>query len=200
MSGERSSVALKQRATLLDLVLRDLFGPQHLVRDGIVAAGSFVRPSRLPPAVLPRTRTARYADAALLRGRFGSRARWPLVGALADRTESASGSGFALENRIALSRMLSDVFRQCRVERLAPYFIAVKEQLARFAPQTDDEPRIVLLSQAAGSINYFEDAFLARYLGYTLAEAGDLAVRRNRLYLKTLAGLSLVNVLLAATE
>ena len=54
----------------------------------------------------------------------------------------------------------------------------------------------MILSQAAGSTNYFEDAFLARYLGYTLAEAGDFAVRRNRLYLKTLAGLSLVNVLL----
>jgi uncharacterized alpha-E superfamily protein len=92
--------------------------------------------------------------------------------------------------------MLSDVFRQCRVERLAPYFIAVKELLAQLAPHNDGDPRIVILSQAAGSTNYFEDAFLARYLGYTLAEAGDLAVRRNRLYLKTLAGLSLVNVLL----
>ena len=38
----------------------------------------------------------------------------------------------------------------------------------------------MLLSQAAGSTNYFEDAFLARYLGYTLAEAGDLAVRQNQ--------------------
>jgi uncharacterized circularly permuted ATP-grasp superfamily protein/uncharacterized alpha-E superfamily protein len=115
---------------------------------------------------------------------------------LADRCESASGAGFALENRIALSRMLPDVVRHCRVERLASYFIAVKEQLARLAPQYEGEPRIVLLSQAAGSINYFEDAFLARYLGYTLAEAGDLAVRRNQLFLKTLAGLSPVNVLI----
>jgi uncharacterized circularly permuted ATP-grasp superfamily protein/uncharacterized alpha-E superfamily protein len=114
----------------------------------------------------------------------------------ADRCESASGAGFALENRIAISRMLSDVFRQCRVERLAPYFIAVKELLARLAPPSAADPRIVLLSQAAGSTNYFEDAFLARYLGYTLAEAGDLAVRGNHLYLKSLAGLSRVDVLL----
>ena len=117
--------------------------------------------------------------------------------ALSDRSESASGSGFALENRIALSRMLPEVFRHSAVERHAPYFIAVKEQLARLAPHDDnDDPRIVLLSQAAGSINYFEDAFLARYLGYTLAEAGDLAVRHNRLYLKSLAGLSPVDVLM----
>ena len=114
---------------------------------------------------------------------------------LADRTESASGAGFALENRIALSRMLPDVFAAVPRRAARPVFHRRQGAARRLAPQHDDEPRIVLLSQAAGSINYFEDAFLARYLGYTLAEAGDLAVRRNRVYLKRLAGLSPVNVL-----
>src|SRR4051812_8644378 len=187
--------SLKQRAKLLDLVLRDLYGPQTLVRDGILPPEILYRHPgfRLPfcrgPG-LPDTRMLEFYAADLARAPDG---RWWV---LADRTESASGAGFALENRIAISGMLPDVSRQCGVERLAPYFIAVKEQLARLAPKHDDEPRIVLLSQAAGSINYFEDAFLARYLGYPLAEAGDLAVRRNRLYLKSLAELSPVNVLL----
>jgi uncharacterized circularly permuted ATP-grasp superfamily protein/uncharacterized alpha-E superfamily protein len=189
------AAALQQRATLLDLVLQDLFGPQQLLRDGV-----------LPPEVVfshPGFRIAFCRDsnrsasrmlqlyaADLARAPDG---RWWV---LADRTESASGAGFALENRIAMAGVLPKVSRQCGVERLAPYFIAVKEQLARLAPRHDDEPHIVLLSQAAGSINYFEDAFLARYLGFPLAETGDLAVRRNRLYMKTLAGLSPVNVLL----
>src|SRR4051812_17611677 len=187
--------ALKQRAMLLDLVLRDIFGPQRLLREGVLPSEVlYQHPGfRLPfcrgPG-LPDTRMLEFYAADLARAPDG---RWWV---LADRTESASGAGFALENRIAISGMLPDVSRQCGVERLAPYFIAVKEQLARLAPKHDDEPRIVLLSQAAGSINYFEDAFLARYLGYPLAEAGDLAVRRNRLYLKSLAELSPVNVLL----
>jgi uncharacterized circularly permuted ATP-grasp superfamily protein/uncharacterized alpha-E superfamily protein len=223
------AAALRQRARLLDQVLVDLFGPQRLVRDGLLPPELLFRH---PGFRLPFTRgplkwnrladagpTASRRDAAtageslrdsrhefrrnsstidmlqfyaadLARGPDG---RWWV---LADRCESASGAGFALENRIALSRMLPDVVRHCRVERLATYFIAVKEQLARLAPQYEGEPRIVLFSQAAGSINYFEDAFLARYLGYTLAEAGDLAVRRNQLFLKTLAGLSPVNVLI----
>ncbi len=186
--------ALRQRATLLDLVLRDIFGPQRLIREGV-----------LPPEVLfqhpgfrlPFCRGRKWANSRMLEFYAADLARAPdgRWWVLADRTESASGAGFALENRIAISGMLADVSRQCGVERLAPYFIAVKEQLARLAPRHDDEPRIVLLSQAAGSINYFEDAFLARYLGYPLAEAGDLAVRRNRLYMKNLAGLMPVNVL-----
>jgi len=187
--------ALKQRATLLDLVLRDVFGAQRLVREGVLPPEVLYRHPgfRLPFCRGPRaanTRMLEFYAADLARAPDG---RWWV---LADRTESASGAGFALENRIAISRMLPDVSRQCGVERLAPYFIAVKEQLAKLAPRHDDEPRIVLLSQAAGSINYFEDAFLARYLGYQLAEAGDLAVRRNRLYMKNLAELSPVNVLL----
>jgi uncharacterized circularly permuted ATP-grasp superfamily protein/uncharacterized alpha-E superfamily protein len=203
--------ALKQRAQLLDLVLCDLFGPQRLVRDGLLPPDVLFRHPgfRLPLCRGPlpwgsASETARFEArrdttmprmlqfyaADLARGLDG---RWWVLG---DRCESASGAGFALENRIALSRMLPDVFRTCRVERLASYFIAVKEQLARLAPQYEGEPKIVLLSQAAGSINYFEDAFLARYLGYTLAEAGDLAVRRNQVFLKSLAGLTPVNVLI----
>ena len=180
---------------LLDLVLRDLFGPQTLVRDGILPPQILYRH---PGFRLPFCRGPGAADTRMLEFYAADLARAPdgRWWVLADRTESASGAGFALENRIAISGMLPDVSRQCGVERLAPYFIAVKEQLARLAPKHDDEPRIVLLSQAAGSINYFEDAFLARYLGYPLAEAGDLAVRRNRLYLKSLAELSPVNVLL----
>ncbi len=187
--------ALKQRAKLLDLVLADLFGPQRLIREGILPPEVLYRHPgfRLPfcrGVDAPNARMLHFYAADLARAPDG---RWWV---LADRTESASGVGFALENRIAMSRMMPDVFRECSVERLAPYFITVKEQLAELAPLHDDEPRPVLLSQSAGSINYFEDAFLARYLGYALAEAGDLAVRRNQVYLKTLSGLSPVNILL----
>jgi uncharacterized circularly permuted ATP-grasp superfamily protein/uncharacterized alpha-E superfamily protein len=186
--------ALEQRARLLDLVLRDLFGPQRLIRDGILPPEAIFKH---PGFRLPFCRGPEEPDSRMLHFYAADLARRPdgRWWVLADRTESASGLGFALENRIALSGMLPEVFRQCRVERLAPYFIAVKEQLARMNPRPDNESRIVLLSEAAGSTNYFEDAFVARYLGFGLAEAGDLAVRRNRLHVKSLAGLSPVDVI-----
>ncbi len=187
--------ALKQRAYLLDRILRDLFGPQTLLRNGVLPSEVLYRNPgfRLPfcrSFDSPDSQMLHFYAADLARGPDG---RWWV---LADRTESASGAGFALENRIAISRMLPDVFRQSRVARLAPYFIAVQERLRGIAPKRNGEPRIVLLSQAAGTTNYFEDAYLARYLGYTVAEMGDLAVRGNRVYLKSLAGLSPVSVLL----
>jgi uncharacterized circularly permuted ATP-grasp superfamily protein/uncharacterized alpha-E superfamily protein len=187
------SDALTQRAVVLDLVLRDLFGPQRLLREGILPPEVVFRhPGFLLPYASPEQQPDRmlhlYA-ADLARSPDG---QWWVMG---DRTEAPSGAGFALENRIAMSRMMPDVIHHCRIERHAPYFKAMQRHLASLAPQQDTDPRIVLLSRAAGNANYFEDAFLARYLGYTLAEAGDLDVRDNQVFIKTLAGLSRVDVL-----
>jgi len=193
LEWRKVSAALVQRAQLFDLILRDLYGPQKLLREGVIPPEVLFRhPGYLLPFYLRQATPGRqlhlYA-ADLARSPDG---RWWVLN---DRCEAPSGAGFALENRIALSRMLPDVIHQCRVDRYAPFFIALQRHLASLSLQQEQEPRVVLLSRAAGSANYFEDAFLARYLGYTLAEASDLDVRENKVYLKTLAGLSRVDVL-----
>ena len=52
-----------------------------------------------------------------------------------------------------------------------------------------DNPRVVLLTPGPHNETYFEHAYLARYLGFTLVEGGDLTVRDSRVFLKTLDGL-----------
>jgi uncharacterized circularly permuted ATP-grasp superfamily protein/uncharacterized alpha-E superfamily protein len=187
------SSALQQRATVLDLLLRDLYGSQELFQRGLLPPEAVYRHPgfRLPYCgqAPPHGRFLHFYAADLTRSPDG---QWWV---LADHTEAPSGVGFALENRLALSRMLPEVFRQCQVQRLAPYFVAVREELSRLAPLHHRDPRIVILTQEAGGHNYFEDAYLARYLGYTLAEAGDLAVRNNHVFMKTLGGLLPVDVL-----
>ena len=115
---------------------------------------------------------------------------------LADRTQTPSGAGYAVENRIVISRMLPNKFQDCRVQLLASFFISVRETLRGLAAHHRDNPRIVLMSPGPTSATYFEDAYLARYLGYTLVEGGDLTVRDNRVYLKTLGGLIQSDVIL----
>ena len=112
-----------------------------------------------------------------------------------DRTDSPGGSGFALENRIAISRAFPDEFRQSNVQRLAPYFIALRENLASLAKTNRDNPHIAILSAGVGSERYFEDSFLARYLGFSLVQSKDLVVRSGKVMLKTLAGLSQIDVI-----
>jgi uncharacterized circularly permuted ATP-grasp superfamily protein/uncharacterized alpha-E superfamily protein len=188
------TVGLKQRAELLNSILADLYGPQELLRKGLIPAEwLFSHPGfrRVFHGQTPQDNTFLHFYAAeLARAPDG---RWWVVG---DRTDAPLGLGYALENRIATSRMLSDAMREFNIQRLAPFFIKMQQTLRELAPAHRDNPRIVLLSQGPSGPNFFEDAYLARYLGYTLVEGGDLAVRDDYVFLKTLGGLLPVDVIL----
>ena len=119
---------------------------------------------------------------------------------LADRTQAPSGAGYALENRLVVSRTLPEAFRESRVERLAGFFQRLRDTLRALAPRHRDNPRIGLLTPGPYNETYFEHAYLARYLGLTLVEGGDLTVRDRALYLKTLGGLEPVDVLLRRVD
>src|SRR5581483_11908530 len=113
-----------------------------------------------------------------------------------DRTQAPSGSGYALENRIVLSRVLPSLYRDSHVHRLALFFRALRTTLSGLAPQRRDNPRIVLLTPGPVNEAYFEHAYLANYLGFLLVQGGDLAVRDGRVWLNTVDGLRPVDVIL----
>jgi uncharacterized circularly permuted ATP-grasp superfamily protein/uncharacterized alpha-E superfamily protein len=191
---ERLAAALAQRVQLLNAVLADVYGPQTLLHAGLLPpALVFAHPGFLRPCHnvrLPQNHYLHLYAADLVRAPDG---QWWV---LADRTQSPSGAGYALENRLVLSRTLSDVFNEGKVERLAPFFEALRKMLLSLVPSPRDNPRIVLLTPGPYNETYFEHAYLARYLGYTLVEGGDLTVRDTRVFLKTLAGLEPVDVIL----
>jgi uncharacterized circularly permuted ATP-grasp superfamily protein/uncharacterized alpha-E superfamily protein len=185
---------LVQRARLLDMILADLYGPQRLLARGLLPPELvFGNPAFLHPCHGMQVPANRYLH--LYAANVGRMADGTIV-VLGDRTQAPSGAGYALENRLVLSRMLPDVFRDCQVQRLAPFFQAIRDSLQAIAPHNRDNPRVVLLTPGPYNETYFEHAFLAGYLGYTLVEGGDLLVRGNRVYLKLLGGLQPVDVIL----
>ena len=117
-----------------------------------------------------------------------------------DRTQIPTGAGYALANRLVTSRVLPESFRDCRVHRLAGFFREVQKSLAQLAPPGIDNPRVVLLTPGPYNETYFEQSYLARYLGYALVEGQDLTVRDDRVYLKTLSGLERVDVILRRVD
>ena len=58
-----------------------------------------------------------------------------------------------------------------------------------------DEPRIGILTPGPLSLTYFEQAYLARYLGFLLVEGEDLVVRDGRVFVRTIAGLKQCDVI-----
>ncbi len=187
--------AVVQRATLLNRILAEVYGSggrmleQRLLPPELVFANpGFLRPCR--DLSVPEDVYLHVYAADLARSPDG---QWWV---LADRTQAPSGAGYTLENRIVLSRTLPEAFRSFHVQRLASYFRAYRDSLVRLAPSASDTPRIVLLTPGPYNETYFEHAYLARYLGFTLAEGADLTVRDERVYLKTLRGLLPVHVIL----
>jgi len=189
---------LAQRARLLDLLLADIYGPGEVVRDGILppelifANPGFLRPChgiRLPGG----TWLHQYA-ADLGRGRDGK------LMILSDRTQAPSGAGYTLENRIVISRVLPNLFRACNVQRLAAFFLALRQNLAAIAPGKSETPSIVLLTPGPYNETYFEHAYLARYLGFILVQGNDLTVRDRKVFLKTLGGLQRVDVIVRRVD
>jgi uncharacterized circularly permuted ATP-grasp superfamily protein/uncharacterized alpha-E superfamily protein len=195
-SGEWQSIAhaVKQRARLLNAVLGDLYGEQTLIRDGKVpAALVFGHNGFLGPCQGSQPAGATWLHlyaADLARSPDG---RWWVI---ADRTQAPSGAGYALENRLIVSRVFAEPFRDLRVQHLADFFAALQGTLAQLSPSGDEAPLTVLLTPGPYNETYFEHAYLARYLGYPLVEGQDLTVRGDCVYLKTLSGLKRVHAIL----
>jgi uncharacterized circularly permuted ATP-grasp superfamily protein/uncharacterized alpha-E superfamily protein len=183
--------AVIQRATLLNLMLRDLYQERRLVLDRHVpAALIFDNPNFLRPCfgITPPQGVHLHTYAVdLARAPDG---RWWVV---SDRTQAPSGIGYALENRLVSARILPTVFSQCHVRPLTRFFEVKRNALLSLSRR--DTPRIVLLTPGPHNETYFEHSFLAGHWGFTLVEGADLTVRDNRVYLKTLAGLEPVDVI-----
>jgi uncharacterized circularly permuted ATP-grasp superfamily protein/uncharacterized alpha-E superfamily protein len=193
-SWQTLASSLAQRATLLNQVVADVYGPQRLIREGVLPpAVVFNHPGYLLPC-----HGIRQPENSFLCLYAAHLARQPdgqwLV--LTDRTQGPSGTGYTLENRIAISRTLRHDFETLHIERLAPFFINLRERLLSLARNNPENPRVVLLSPGVRSPTFFEDGYMARYLGYTLVEGADLTVRGSSVFLKTLGGLLPVDVIL----
>jgi uncharacterized circularly permuted ATP-grasp superfamily protein/uncharacterized alpha-E superfamily protein len=182
-----------QRAALLNAMLADVYGEGRLLRDGLLPASLLYRhPGYLRPlhgVVPPGRQWLHIAAFDLARGPDG---RWWILG---HRTQGPSGLGYVLHNRLVVSRLFPEAFREMRVQHIASSYRllldTVEAQARRIAGTP--APRLVLLTPGPHNETYFEHAYLARYLGVPLVEGGDLMVRGERLYLKTVEGLEPVH-------
>ncbi|MGE0449355.1 MAG: circularly permuted type 2 ATP-grasp protein [Vicinamibacterales bacterium] len=185
--------AVRQRATLLNTIMDDLYGAQRLLRDRLL-------PPELVlgnPAFLRPCRGIRPQSGVFLQNYGVDLARAP-NGAwwvIADRAQAPSGLGYALENRVVSARTLPSVLDECRVRPLGRFFDTTFETLLSLAPAAVSDPRIIVLTSGPYNETYFEHAYLSRHWGVPLVGGDDLTVRDNRVYLKTLAGLNPVDVI-----
>lgn len=197
ISGDEWQVierAIAQRATLLNAILADLYGPQRLIHQRLLPpALAFANPNFLRPCFgvkVPRD-VYLYSYAADI-GRSPDGQWWVIT----DRAQAPSGKGYALENRLVSARTLPNVFSQCDVRHLNRFFQTRRDAVLDLAPGSRSTPRVVVLTPGPYNETYFEHSYLARHWGFPLVEGADLTVRDDRVYLKTLSGLEPVDVII----
>jgi len=180
--------AVIQRAVLADLLLRDVYGPQRLVREGILPPHLVTgHPQFLRPLCGSRPVQDVHVhlySADLARAPDGS---WKVM---ASRADAPGGLGYALENRLVVAQTFPESFSDMRVARLAAFFNSYKENVLNLGASRRD--RAVLLTPGPYNESYFEHVYLAHYLGLTLVQGDDLAVRDGHVFIKTLTGLERV--------
>ncbi len=182
-----------QRALLLEKILADTYGPQALLQNGSIPAELvFANPNFLHSChgIQPSgNRFLTFYAVDLYRGLDGR------FRVLRDYASNPAGLGYALENRIVMSRVFSELYHKTQIRRLAPFFQTFHHALIQRASLRREDPGIVLFSPGPDSRIYYEHALLSRYLGYPLVEGQDLTVRNGKVFLKKLAGLEPVEAI-----
>ena len=179
-----------QRARMIDAALADIYGPQSLIREGLLPASMLAAPEFIRAAA-----------------RWEQPAEWRLFlycvdvarrpdgvwVVLDDHVDRPEGLGWALANRIALSQAAPEMFFDISPRRLGGFFSTLRDTLENGA---QGDGRVTLLT--AGSLDpaYFSNAYMARFLDFTLVEPGDLTARDGLAHVKTLEGLRRIDVTL----
>ncbi|NRD20035.1 circularly permuted type 2 ATP-grasp protein [Winogradskyella eckloniae] len=185
---------IQQRAELLNLILKDLYGKRELLKNGI-----------LPPEViyahsgfLRACDQIKYKNAKQLSIYAADLARGPdgRMWVVNDRTQAPSGMGYALENRFSTSKVIPELFTNINVTQPTNFFNDFNQLLINSAATNAESPMVVILTPGPHNETYFEHSYLSSFLGYPLVKGNDLVVRHGKVWLKSLKGLKQVDVIL----
>lgn len=192
------SKGLKQRAKLLNLIFKDLYTEQRLIKDGIVPAEIiFAHKSFIPEVFNFENKdyySMRFYATDISRGPDGK--FWVIN----DRTQSPSGLGYAIENRLTMNSISNDLYPNVEILKMAKFIEGFKTMLKSLSTSNQDNPLIALLTPGPLNETYFEHSYISSFLDLTLVQGEDLLVKNNQLWLKSLNGLRKVDTLLRRVD
>ncbi|WP_037914524.1 circularly permuted type 2 ATP-grasp protein [Sulfitobacter sp. 20_GPM-1509m] len=175
---------LVQRADLLEHVIQDFYGANDLVRTGQIPAALLGQnPAWLRPMMGAHPKSEPFLNFLSFEIGRGPDGKWWVI---SDLVESPTTTGFAIENRVALTRVFPNFFSNANVHRIAGFFQAIQQRL--FDLRGKGTGQIAMLSPGPMHQHYAEHAYLARYLGLLLVEGEDLIVTEGQAMVRTVSG------------
>ena len=183
---------LKQRVRALNLFLKDIYGRQDILKDGVIPPELIYNGKDFRREIMdispPRDIYTHISGIDLIRDEEGHY----LV--LEDNLRTPSGVSYMIENRIVERRILPEFFARYRVQRVEHYPDLLLKALRYLSPRGEEQATILVLTPGVFNSAYFEHTFLAKEMGVELAEGRDLVCKNDRVYLKTTRGLRQVDV------
>ena len=192
------SKGLKQRAKLLNLIFKDLYTEQKLIKEGIIPAEIIFGHKGFIPEVFNFENidyySMRFYATDISRGPDGK--FWVIN----DRTQSPSGLGYAVENRLTMNSICDDLYPNVKILKMANFIEGFKNMLKSLSPSNQDNPLIALLTPGPLNETYFEHSYISSFLDLNLVQGEDLLVKNNQLWLKSLNGLRKVDTLIRRVD
>lgn len=184
---------LKQRLRALNLFIDDVYHDRRIVADGrfpgeILASSANYLPA-CQGATPPQGVWAHVCGSDLVRDSDGT------LYVLEDNLRVPSGVSYMLENRIVTKQVFPELFQQSRIAPVDDYPSELFDMLVSISPRPGDEPEVVVLTPGIYNAAYFEHAYLAQRMGAELVEGSDLVVRDDVVYMRTIDGLTRVDVI-----
>jgi uncharacterized circularly permuted ATP-grasp superfamily protein len=184
---------IKQRVRALEAFLADVYGKQNAVRDGVIPARLITSSSHfhreaagIEPANGVRIQVS---GIDLIRDEKGG---WRV---LEDNVRVPSGVSYVISNRRVMAQTLPELFVSMRVRPVGDYPHKLLQALRASAPEGVDDPNVVVLTPGVYNSAYFEHTLLARLMGVELVEGRDLFCSGGKVWMRTTAGPTRVDVI-----
>lgn len=184
---------VQQRVLALEKFLADVYGEQRAVADGVIPARLISSSSHFhrqaAGVVSANGVRIQVSGIDLIRDEHGT---WRV---LEDNVRVPSGVSYVISNRRVMAQTLPELFTSMRVRPVGDYPQKLLNALRAAAPAGVEDPVAVVLTPGVYNSAYFEHALLARLMGVELVEGRDLFCSGGRVYMRTTAGPSRVDVI-----
>lgn len=193
---QRISEGVVQRALAFNAYAQDLYTEQKILRERVIPHDLALRDPaflrQLSGIEVPYGEYSQFGAFDLVDVGEGD---WRVV---EHHMGAPFGLSHVLQNRRILSQIFPELYERVDVAPVAGFSTYMLEMLR--AQSSLANPHILLLTSGQPGQAYFEEAFIARHMGISIAQPGDLLVRESRVFLKTIRGLEPVDVIYRRVE
>jgi len=189
---EVTSKGLEQRLRALNCFIDDIYNDGKIFKDKVVPRDMIMESGnyrKICKGIKPKHGVwAHVCGTDLIRDDNGA------FYVLEDNLRVPSGVSYMLENRNVTKRVFPELFENYDILPITEYPAQLHDMLSEISPEPKDYPEVVVLTPGIFNSAYFEHSFLAQRMGAELVQGSDLVVEDDHVFMKTINGLSPVDV------